>query len=371
MKGSRKTQLIESIMEVVRIVLGMLIAYAVALIILMLISDDPVYIVRQFILGPFSSPRRIGSMINLATPFIICGLSMCFMYAVNKFNLIGESIFMLAGCIAAFVGIKLGDGVPMAVMVPLLLVVGAVVGALLSFIPAIMDRSLKANVVVVSLMLNSVVAQIALWILRYHMRDNTISFIGSYMTPASMQLPKLFGKMKVGSGIVIALILVVIISILFFKTSFGWKMRLVGDNPRFANAVGFSTLGISFAAQLLGGAMAGIGGVTEIMNSYQRFQWTASTGHGFDGLLVAVLARKNPALVPIGALFLAYIRIGADVVNTSGDIPYEFVTVIQGIIILLVAAESFLSGTKKKLIYRQVQKEKEEEEKARKEQEAK
>ena len=371
MKGTRKTQLIESIMEVVRIIAGMAIAYAVALIILVLISEDPIYIVKQFILGPFSSPRRIGSIVNLATPFVICGLSMCFMYAVNKFNLIGESIFMLSACIATFVGLKIGGNLPMIVLVPLLIVIGALVGAALSFIPAIMDRKLKANVVVVSLMLNSVVAQIALWILRYHMRDNTISFIGSLMTPESMQLPAMFGKMKIGSGIIIALILVVIISIIFFKTSFGWKMRIVGDNPRFATAVGFSTLGISFAAQLLGGALAGIGGVTEIMNSYKRFQWTASTGHGFDGLLVAVLARKNPILVPICALFLAYIRIGADVVNTSGDIPNEFVTVIQGIIILLVAAESFLSGTKKRLIYREVQKEKAEQEKLQKEQEAK
>ena len=92
------------------------------------------------------------------------------------------------------------------------------------------------------------------------------------------------------------------------------------------------------------------------LGNYIRFQWTATTQHGFDGLLVAVLAKKNPALVPIGALFLAYIRIGADVVNTSGDIPKEFITVIQGIIILLIAAESFMSGTKNKLIFKAAEK---------------
>ena len=360
MKGSRKTQFIESVMEVVRIVAGMAIAYGIALLILFLISDDPAFIIKQFILGPFSSPRRIGSIINLAVPFIICGISMCFMYAVNKFNLIGESIFMLAGCIITYIGLKIGNSVPMIVLVPLLLIVGALVGVVLSFIPAIMDRKLNANVVVVSLMLNSVIAQLAAWILRFHMRDMTISYIGSYTTPESMQLPTIFGKLKIGSGIIIALILVAIVAILFYKTSFGWKMRLVGANPRFSKAVGFSTLGISFAAPLLGGALAGIGGATEIMNSYKRYLWTASTGHGFDGLLVAVLARKNPILVPIGALFLAYIRIGADVVNSSGDIPFEFITVIQGIIILLVAAESFLSGTKNKLIFATVRKEEEE-----------
>lgn len=371
MKGSRKTQLIESIMEVVRIVAGMAIAFGVALLILFLISDDPAFIIKQFITGPFSSPRRIGSIINLAVPFIICGLSMCFMYAVNKFNLIGESIFMLSGCVITYVGIKIGNSLPMIIMVPLLLIVGALVGVVLSFIPAIMDRKLKANVVVVSLMLNSVVVQLGIWLLRNHMNDMTIGYTASEITPESMQLPVIFGGLKIGSGVIIALLLVALVSILFFKTPFGWKMRIVGANPRFATAVGFSTLGVSFAAQLLGGAMAGIGGATEIMNSYKRYQWMASTGHGFDGLLVAVLARKNPILVPIGALFLAYIRIGADVVNSSGDIPNEFITVIQGIVILLVAAESFLSGTKKKLIFNTVKKDEQEKNKAEENKEVK
>ncbi|MBQ8068191.1 MAG: ABC transporter permease [Solobacterium sp.] len=351
----RKTQRIEAIMEIVRIVAGMAIAYIVALLILVAISDDPVFIVKQFILGPFSSPRRIGSIVNLAVPFTLCGLSMCFMYAVNKFNLIGESIFMLSGCIITWVALAIGQNMPAIILIPLLLIVGAIVGAVLSFIPAIMDRKLNANVVVVSLMLNSVIAQLAIYILRYYMKDPGISFIGSYELPKQIQFATLFGKMRIGAGVIIALIAVVIVSIIFFKTAFGWKMRIVGSNPKFATAVGLSTLGISFAAQLAGGALAGVAGATEIMNSYKRFQWTASTGHGFDGLLVAVLAKKNPVLVPIGALFLAYVRIGADVVNTSGDIPYEFISVIQGIIILLVAAESFLSGFKNRLIYRSVQ----------------
>ncbi len=356
-KGQRKTEFIESIMEVVRIVAGMAIAYAVALLILVLISDDPIFIVKQFILGPFTSLRRIGSIFNLATPLIICGIAMCFMYAVNKFNLIGESIFMISACAATFVGLQLGNSLPMVIMVPLLMLVGAVVGVILAYIPAIMDRKLNANVVVVSLMLNSVIAQLTVWFLRYHMRDTKLSYLGSPVIPENMQLPSMFGGLKVNAGILIALVIVVIVSILFFKTSFGWKIRLVGSNPRFSKAVGLSTLGISFAAQLLSGAIAGVGGAVEIMNSYKRFQWIATTGHGFDGMVVAVLARKNPILVPIGALFLSYIRIGADVVSTSGDIPSEFITVIQGIIILLVAAESFLSGTKKKLIYKSVEKE--------------
>lgn len=344
-------------MEVVRTLVGLLIAYAVALVILFAISEDPVYIVRQFILGPFSSARRIGSIINLAIPFTICGLSMCFMYAVNRFNLVPEGIFMLSACMVTFVSIQLGDSLPAPVMLPILFLVAVLTGVVMAFIPAIMERKFNANVVVVSLMLNSIIAFLAIWVMRYHMKDNAISYIASQEIPASAQMPRILGSFRIQSGLIIAVICVIAVSVLFYKTSFGWKMRLVGENPQFAGAVGLSAVGVSFAAQLIGGGVAGIAGATELMGNYTRFQWTATTQHGFDGLLVAVLAKKNPALVPIGALFLAYIRIGADVVNTSGDIPKEFITVIQGIIILLIAAESFMSGFKNKLIFKAAEKE--------------
>lgn len=98
-----------------------------------------------------------------------------------------------------------------------------------------------------------------------------------------------------------------------------------------------------------------------------RYNWVATTQHGFDGLMVAVLARKNPLLVPVAACLLAYIRIGADVVNSKGDIPIEFITVIQGIVILMVAAEEFMGRYKKKLIYKAAEEELAAKEKAEKE----
>lgn len=348
-----KTQRIESTMEIVRVVVSLIIAYAVALTILLLISKEPVFIIRQFILGPFASPRRIGSVINLAIPITLTGLSMCFMYAVNKFNLIGESIFMLAACVATWFAFSfLPPNLPAFIYVPILLAISALVGILVALIPAWMDKKFKANVVVVSLMLNSVIVQLAIWILRFKIRDPQCAFIGSYEIPKAMQLPYILGRFKIESSVVIALIVTILVAILFFKTDFGWKMRLVGSNPRFSSTVGLSCTSVSFIAQLIGGALAGIAGTTELMSAYTRYQWVASTQHGFDGLLVAVLAKRNPIFVPVGALFLAYIRIGADVVNTSGDIPIEFITVIQGIVILLIAAESFLSSWKKRMIYR-------------------
>lgn len=347
-----KTRKIEMTVELIRILVAVGIAYAIALVTLFLISEDPVYIIQQFVLGPFSSVRRVGSIINQAIPFVFTGLCFCFMYAVNKFNLAGEGIFMFAGCMSTLVAVNLGEGLPFPLMVLILMVVGAITGIVMIAIPALLDAKFKANIVVVSLMLNSILVFLSIWVLKYQMRDPSIGAMGSYPLPDNVVLPNIFGKFRIQSGLFFAIIAVILVAILFYKMVFGYKMRVVGSNPLFAKACGINMMGTIVAAQLIGGALAGMGGTCEILGNYDRFKWTASTQHGFDGLMVAVLARRNPLLVPVAALLLSYIRIGANVVNSKGDIPTEFITVIQGIVILLVAAEEFMGGFKKKMIYK-------------------
>lgn len=351
-----KTRRIETTVELVRILTAIGIAYMIALITLFAISDEPVFIVKQFVLGPLSSPRRIGSILNLAIPFTFTGLCFCFMYAVNKFNLSGEGIFMFSGCMISLIAISMeGMGLPPAVMIAVLIIAGAVIGFVVSMLPAYLDAKFNANIVVVSLMLNSILTFLSIWILKYFMRDPTIGSLGSLPLPKAARLPSAFGNFRIQAGIFAAAIAVVIIAVLFFKTVFGYKMRVVGKNPNFAKASGINMMGTIILAQLIGGSLAGIGGTCEILGNYDRYKWVVSTQHGFDGLMVAVLARRNPILVPVAAILLAYIRIGADVVNSKGDIPIEFITVIQGIVILLVAAEEFMGRFKKKLIYKAAQ----------------
>ncbi len=347
-----RTRRIETGVELVRILAAVGIAYGLALVTLFAISGEPLYIIRQFVLGPLSSVRRIGSIINLAIPFTFTGLCFCFMYAVNKFNLAGEGIFMFAGCIISLLAINMGNaGISPVIIIPVLLVTGMIIGIIISGIPALLNIKFNANIVVVSLMLNSILMFLSIWFLKYTMRDPTIGALGSFLIPENVRFISIFGKFRVQSGIIIAVIAVAAVTVLFNRTVFGYKMRVVGSNPNFAHSSGINMVSTIVIAQIIGGALAGLGGTCEILGNYDRYKWVASTQHGFDGLMVAVLARRKPMLVPVAAFLLAYIRIGADVVNSKGDIPIEFITVIQGIVILLVAAEEFMGRYKNKLIY--------------------
>ena len=104
------------------------------------------------------------------------------------------------------------------------------------------------------------------------------------------------------------------------------------------------------------GMLSGLGGAVEIMGNYERFNWIALTQYGFDGLMVAVLARKNPIFIPFGAFLLAYMRIGANVLNVNTSVPIEFVQVMQAVLILFIAAQTFLAKSRNKVIFKAAEK---------------
>ena len=116
---------------------------------------DVVRIISLFIIGPFNSKKHVGDIFTLMIPLVFTGLCMCFVYAINKFNLAGEGAVNLGGCLAACVAIALRDtAVPGWIAIILCIIVGALAGMLSTAIPAIADQVFHADVCVISLMLN-------------------------------------------------------------------------------------------------------------------------------------------------------------------------------------------------------------------------
>ena len=138
------------------------------------------------------------------------------------------------------------------------------------------------------------------------------------------------------------IVVTLLVIFLMNKTSFGYKVRVTGSNPTFAKASGIKTGLVILMAQFLGGAIAGMGGAIEIVGVYKRFQWQTQTNYVWDGLLIYMLANGNPIYIPLTAFFIAYLRVGAEIMSRASDLDPEIVTFLQGIIILLVASQRFL-----------------------------
>jgi simple sugar transport system permease protein len=91
------------------------------------------------------------------------------------------------------------------------------------------------------------------------------------------------------------------------------------------------------------GFIGGLGGAVEMSGLYRAFIWQMNPSYAMDGVIVAMLARKNPKFVPISAFFLAYLRVGADFMSRRGDVAFEFITLLQGLIILILASDKIIN----------------------------
>ena len=142
---------------------------------------------------------------------------------------------------------------------------------------------------------------------------------------AGAKLPVLLRGTDLHAGIFIVILAAIFTWWFLNRTTKGFEIKVTGQNRSFAKYIGINVASAMLLAQIIGGALGGIGGAVEILGKYDRFLWTAQTGYGFSGLMITVLARNNPIAIPFVTLLFAYLQIGANIVGTTTDVPSEFV----------------------------------------------
>lgn len=337
--------------ELLRVAAAIGISLLAVIVIIVLVSDEPMTALYYFIIGPLTSLRRMGNVVEMACPLIFTALAVCIMFQANQFSMIAEGSFFFGAMCAAIAAIKLPAVTGISPVMALL--VGMLAGGLMGAIPGILKAKWNTNEFVVSLMLNYVALYLSLYMMNLFIRDNDAGSKVSLEFQKAFKLPILVTGTRIHLGIVVAVIMIVICYIYLYRTRWGYYLRVTGKNMRFAQYAGIGTFAVVFGSQVIGGCIAGLGGAVELLGIYNRFQWTALPNYGFDGITVAIIAKQSPKYVPIAAVFIAYLRAGADIMSRSSDVPNEVISVIQALVIVLIAANSFLSGLRHKLLVRE------------------
>lgn len=337
--------------EAIRTAAVIVIALIIAFLIISLVSDQPVKTIGIFLLEPLSTKGHIGNVIEMAIPLMFTGLSVSLLFRANMFNLGAEGIFYFSGVVASVLAIHLSLNGWLHPFVAI--AAGSIVGALLSAIPGILKAKWNANELVTSLMFNNILFGIGLYLLNYHLRDAKAFANVSFKFEKTALLSKLFAGTRIHTGLIIVIVLIVLAHLFLYKTKWGYELRMTGVNRDFARYSGMKTAKVIILVHLIAGFIAGMGGSVEVLGMYSRFQWTSLPGYGLDGALVAMLAKNNPLSVIASALFLAYIRIGADLMARLSDVPSEMISIIQAVIILLISAEQFLKFWKNRMLLKE------------------
>ncbi len=349
--NTKKVRTWSSYVEALRMAVAILLSLAIVFVIILLTSKMPLQCIHDFVLGPLTSLRRFGNVIESMTPLMFTGLAVIVLFRPGLFNLSMEGAFFM-GAVAAC-GSALTFDLPPVVNLIVALAAAAVAGALICFIPGVLQAKCHANELVTSLMLNYICKFVGLFIITSYFYDPTQNSNYSFKFPKSILLPGILPGTRVNLGTIFALAAVVIVWILLSKTAFGYKTRLVGQNHHMASYSGINCAKVIITSQIVGGILAGLGGGVELFGMYKRFQYSELPGFGWDGVLIAIVARNKPQFVPFAALFLAYLRTGADIMSRNGDVPYEIVKIIQAVMVLLISATAILSGLKKNLIIKE------------------
>ncbi|OHD26481.1 MAG: ABC transporter permease [Spirochaetes bacterium GWB1_59_5] len=341
----------QRLFEVVRTGLAILIALLIALVIVLTVSEDPADALYKFLLGPLDSFRHFGNVIELMIPLVFTGVAISIMFSAAQFNLGAEGGFFIGAIATAFVAIKFN--LPPVIHPVVAILFGSLVGSLFCGLPAALKVRWGASELVSSLMFNYIAFFFGLFLINYLLRDVNAGAMVSYTFKPTALLPRLVPKTRISYGLIVAVLLVVAAAAFMTKTRWGYRIRLTGANARFAQYSGINTNSVVVYSQVIGGFVAGMGGSIELLGMYTRFSWQSLPGYGWDGVIVAILARNNPLYVPVAAFFLAYLRIGADIMSRYSDVPNEFVTLIQGTIIILIAASSFLAKYRHRLVFKE------------------
>lgn len=339
---------INLLVDVIKMVLIVSVAFALVSVIVLLVSDVPGEAISSFFLGPFSSVRRIGNIIEAATPLVFTALAVTIIFRAGLFSMISEGAFFIGACGAMIAGISLD--LPPIIHPLVTILFGALLGAIAAGIPAILHLLWGVSELVTSIMLNYVALFLSLYIMNYHYRSTESTAFQSVKVMPNATLHIIINGTRIHAGVPIALILCVFVWIFLFRSRTGYELRVTGENAKFAKYAGIGAAGVMFASQIIAGGIAGAGGAVELLGMYSRFKWTSLPGYGWTGIVVALLARRNPLLIPLSACFIAYMNVGADIMSRSSDVSSEMVLIIQAAMMILIASDALLDTWRQRMI---------------------
>ncbi|MCI8816155.1 MAG: ABC transporter permease [Angelakisella sp.] len=338
--------------KVIKTMMSVFIALTMAFVVILLVSEQPWAAIKGFIGGPFTSLRRFGLVLENALPLLFTGLGCCLIFSMGCGQIITEGAFYFAAVISTMVAIS-GLPLPGPVLFAAACLAAALAAAVVCLVPMVFYIRWEANLFVVGMMLNYILLNLGTYLLNYHLIDPSFGYPASYLFPPEMKPTVLIRGTYVTTAVFLGLALVVLLYLFFYRTRWGYNIRLVGSNPNFARYSGVSLTATYLIGQLLCGAVIGVGSACELFSRYDRFNWYALPGYGWDGILIATLASFRPQFVPLAALFLSYIRTGADLMSRQSDVAAELAPVVQSFMVLFIAANAFLKGTQQKLRVKQ------------------
>jgi ABC-type uncharacterized transport system permease subunit len=340
MKRFNVSQLMDALLPV----FATLAALAVGAVMLLLLGANPITAYLALIEGAFGSGNSLAETAAKAVPLLLVGLGICISFRANVINIGGEGQMIIGAIFGTVIGLAL-SGAPGWLVVPLALLAGFGGGALWGAIPGALKAYFNVNEILSTVMMNAIAVQIMNYLLRGPLIDPSQADLASKIPQtaaldAAFRLPRLVPT-RLHLGALLAIVLAFLVYILLWRTTLGYRIRAVGQNPDASRYGGIRVRRTIVIALLLSGAFAGLAGVIQVYGlNYRMITDGSATGFtgsaGFNGIVAALFGQLHPIGTIPASFFFGALLVGANKLQRVMQVPSSFITALNGLVVVFV-----------------------------------
>ncbi len=327
---------------------AILLVVALMSVAMMLAGTSPIDGFAALILGSLGGRSQIGETLVATSALLFPSLGVALAFRAGLFNIGAEGQLLVGGMLAGAAGAVMT--LPPFPAITIMLLLGAVGGGFWGAIAGWMKARLHANEVISTLMLNFVAQYITLYLVNGPLKSPNAQGAETAWLPTNYWLPTLIPHTRLSIGILIAIAIALGLQFLFRRTVPGYALRAAGEAPEAARRNGINLPRLTWMALAASGAIAGMGGATIVTGELHRFNTELSPGYGFIAIAVALVGDLDPIKVCFASFFFGILEAGGLAMQASAQVPKDAIHVIEGLIILVLAARRYVSQRSERVV---------------------
>ncbi|MBN2617359.1 MAG: ABC transporter permease [Spirochaetales bacterium] len=307
-------------------------------ILVFILSKDPIYSLYVFFTGPFSNKFNFGNMLNRTSPLILTSLGAFIALKSNSFNLGGEGQVYLGATVTGLILTNTAF-IPSSLSLLLTIVIVLLTTGFVTFVSSILEEKYNVN----SLISTYLISMILIYICDYFVTNLFLLENSNILTtkpiPEIFELKSLLPPSSLSSGFIIAVTIVIMFSFLLKNTVWGYEFTISGRNNAFSKSMGINNKKYKILGLTISGALHGLAGYILVTGSYHSVISGFYMNLGWNGLSSALVAGSRPIMILISSLFFSYLDSGASSATVLSDVTIELSTIIKSVIFFVISSK--------------------------------
>jgi len=328
-----------TIEKIVKVLLTIIVSFLVGAIFILIIDENPLDAYTALIEGAFSGKLMFGTTLANFTPLLLTSIAFAIAAKAGAFNVGVEGEIFLGGIAAAYIGIN-WTFLPAPLLYVACFAGAIIVGAAWAWIPGVLKAYYNVSEVCTTILMNTVAVYLTSYLVNGPMSGGGVN---AQSADVAVTLKQFMRPSSANVGIIISIIVSILIIVMYYKTSFGFKLKSVGSNPSFSDCMGIDSKKIFVKAMMLSGAIGGLVGCIEVLGVHGYYLDNFATNLGINGMLAALIVKSNLVMCPPLAFFLAILRTGALRMQQSTGVPKSLVDTITAIFIIFATMDSLFN----------------------------